>query len=152
MLQIHTNPCFHRPRGEGEKITLKKEVPCILEHNDEIGLLPDKLFYRVVCKSQGNQPFWIECYSNICEVGQVYLIISGYYVYLLHPTRQFPTELTVAPVNTTTKVYYRFWKPNVHCRHGCVAPPSECRCQHMTFITAYRTVGYHRPLPQVSHP
>ena len=47
LFQIHTNPCFFRSAGSSEVVTLLKDKAHILKHGDTIGLLPDKLFFKV---------------------------------------------------------------------------------------------------------
>ena len=51
-LQTHTNPCFYKPGGNRDKVMLPKDKPKVLFHNDVFGLLPDKLYFRVVYLDQ----------------------------------------------------------------------------------------------------
>lgn len=51
VFQIHTNPCFYKAQGNAPQTILAKDQPKILEHGDIMGLLPDKLFFKVVYTS-----------------------------------------------------------------------------------------------------
>lgn len=57
LLQIHTNPCFHKIKGEGSHVSLQKDKPVVLNHTDVFALLPDKLSYRVIYKSQESERY-----------------------------------------------------------------------------------------------
>jgi len=46
MKPIHVNPTFYRTKSK-ELITLKKDEEVQLNHNDEIGLLPNEYFFRI---------------------------------------------------------------------------------------------------------
>ena len=51
-LKVHTNPCFLRALDSGEKLTLPKDEPRVLEHGDVLGLLPDTLYYKVIYEDE----------------------------------------------------------------------------------------------------
>jgi aprataxin and PNK-like factor len=56
LIPIHANPCFYKVNDdEKEHETLPKDEKRILKDGNIIGLLPDKLFYKVIYKQQSKK-------------------------------------------------------------------------------------------------
>ena len=45
---MHSNPCFYKEGGNGASIALPKDIKKKLSADDIFGLLPDKLYFKVM--------------------------------------------------------------------------------------------------------